>query len=378
MILQIPYVIAKGTAFYERKEIRDAVSYLKVILNPSDSVSLRRIINTPPRGIGDRTVKILQRIAQETGQTLFQVMSTVSQFDSITKRGKHSVSEFCKKISGWQQIAKNNYSMENSKSRKLSFLIEKVIVESGLEEMFKNSNNIEDQDRLLNLEELISAASSFQPVTLESFENDEYENNELASFLESIALVSDADKIDPEKGSVTLMTLHAAKGLEFKFVAMAGLEEGLLPHSRSVGNTDELEEERRLCYVGMTRAKDNLMLTSARYRSQRGVRMRTIPSSFLQEIPSECVNNNQSESDSEFNSRNVPSPKFENNLDSDELPVVRQEESLTIGSRVRHSSFGVGHVMRILRGPRGSRAQIKFSSGVRTLILEYAPLERLD
>jgi len=394
----LPYVIARGTAFFEREEVRNAIAYLRVVANPSDDVSLARIVNRPARGIGAATLSKAEMIASERGLPLIDALrACASESDpasrDLSSRARNALTAFLRTLDDWSgQGTFLGGEVEGS----LAELVERVVKESGLEKHYRSraekSGEAPDEDRLANLDEVISSAAEFEQTHRAdqdpAADLDEEGNAEtppllmmLRAFLESVALVADADKVDPASGAVTLMTLHAAKGLEFPAVAMVGLEDGLLPHSRARESEAELEEERRLCFVGITRAMRRLLMTSARRRTHRGVPERTIPSQFLDELPREHVMvSDQSESydpawdDDPWGARGA-------------TPTVRTGRRKTVatpggeietGARVRHPHFGEGAVLSITRAGPNTRAQIRFSSaGVKTLVLRYANLERL-
>jgi len=355
----VPYVVARGTAFYERKEIKQALSYLRLLINAKDDVAFLRIINTPTRGIGATSLNRLAALAYERSWSLLESITFASKENGFTARSVTSMKNFADIYRQWQVDSCSDESLTATAS--LADLVERVIRESGLEEFYSKSSSEEDVDRLQNLEELVSAATDFE----DRFETE----NEgvvatplrlLFAFLENVALVSDSDAIDPENGAVTLMTLHASKGLEFDFVTIAGLEDGLLPHERAVYDDTQMEEERRLCYVGITRARTNLLLTNARRRTQRGMSKRTIASRFIREMTGEPYIEQIT-----VDPWDVPDPD----------PADSFSKEITVGSLVRHKRFGVGKVQRVIRRPRGSTVTIKFKSGEKHLVLEYAKLE---
>jgi DNA helicase-2/ATP-dependent DNA helicase PcrA len=461
---QVPYTIARGTAFYDRKEIKDALAYLRVLANPSDEVSLRRIINTPTRGIGAAALNALESAAAARGERLIEVMQRADSVEALSARARKSVQALVAMLQSWRAEAVGEgragllgFSLSEAKptslpppfegggkgvggapgresgalfqnmrpthphspslrgrgsegadaapgssgaprkslgfteaddafttSRGLGQLVERVIRESGLESMYARSKGEEDLERLENLEELVSAAAQFEPPS-EVFEASDEALSPirlLQAFLEGVALVSDADQVDPASGAVTLMTLHTAKGLEFDTVAMIGMEEGLLPHSRAAMDERELEEERRLCFVGMTRAKRHLIMSRALVRTHRGLRERTIPSQFLNELPEQAVGEAQTE---------YAGSPFLDDMD-DRAPRSWSQHERTrgfagdetpggafpIGCMVRHPRFGVGRVEAIGRQGQATRARIAFTGlGVKTLIVEYANLQRV-
>ena len=354
----VPYVVARGTAFYDRKEVKQAISYLRLLVNPKDDIAFGRVINTPTRGIGATTLSRLEQISRTQNISMLQSTALTSKEQGFTSRAVTAMHAFADLWKRWRTDARSEESVTAACS--LADLVERVVRESGLEELYSRTPAEDDLERLQNLEELVSAAAEFENRT--DFEGDDPPTplHLLFAFLENVALVSDADAVDPENGAVTLMTLHAAKGLEFEFVAIAGLEEGLLPHERAMFNDDQMEEERRLCYVGMTRAKRHLLLTNVRSRTQRGMSRRTVPSRFIREM---------SGSDA------FQEPVFEPADVCDHDPSDPAHQDVTVGATVRHKRFGTGEVQRVLRRPRGSTVTVKFKGGIKHLVLEYANLE---
>ena len=372
---QIPYVIARGTAFYDRKEVKDALAYLRLIVNPNDEVSLRRIINTPTRGIGKTTLTKVELFGYNQQLRLFEALGRAGEMSGLTTRAVGAIRRFVTLVEGWRRAAAGGSQSSLLESSSLGGLVERIIRESGLEAAYRDSKSEEDRERLENLAELISAATQFvaQPIDFdEDAQADTTLLGGLTAFLESVALISDADAIDPESGTVTLMTLHAAKGLEYAAVAMVGLEENLLPHIRAVGNEMELEEERRLCFVGITRAKRHLQLSRAAVRTHRGLREPTMESRFLTELPGESiVYSDQSDAVGYFDG-------------DDDMQVARLDGEtpcgeFPVGCVVRHPKFGLGRVEAVMPQVMGSKARVEFPTvGTKTLILEYAKLERMD
>lgn len=356
----IPYVVARGTAFYDRKEIKHAISYLRLLVNPKDDVAFMRIINTPTRGVGGTSIARLEQLAFSLGFSLLEATSNVSKEQGFTARAVNAMKKFFETYRQWHIDARSEESLTAAGS--LADVVERVVRESGLEELYSKNTGEEEADRLQNLEELVSAASEFE----ERYEAEHQDEDAatpmhvLFAFLENVSLVSDADKVDPANGAVTLMTLHASKGLEFDFVAIAGLEEGMLPHERALHDDTQMEEERRLCYVGVTRAKKHIHLSTARRRMQRGLTKRTITSRFIREMSGKTYDTEQT-----IDPWDIP----------DIDPNKQQSDSIALGSVVRHKRFGVGKVERIIRRPRGSTVTVKFRGGVKHLVLEYAKLE---
>lgn len=395
----VPYVMVRGTAFYDREEIRNALAYLRVAANPMDSVSLARIINTPARGIGDAAVDKIQHAADQTGRAVLEVMRDSAQGLGLSGRAANGVQRFVAMVDDWLP---QSSSMFGDVVGGLPELVERVIRDSGLEEMYRT-----EEERLENLAELVSSARDFEEHFDPDAEPDAIDaegrpvprerpatlRDVLAAFLERVALTADTDAIDASRGAVTLMTLHAAKGLEYKAVAMIGLEEGMLPHMRSQESEAALEEERRLCFVGITRAMDRLLITSAQFRTIRGFSERQIPSRFLEEARGEGVAfNNQSDpfgtgggmpSDRDMaaflrggngagrNASAAPAGTARR--------VVRDEgDELSVGDVVRHPQFGMG-IIKTLTPGQHARATIDFKGvGVKTIVLEYARLTRVS
>ncbi len=266
----IPYKIVGAHRFYDRKEIKDVIAYLRILQNPEGDVSLKRIINIPKRGIGKATLEALDRYARDNNDSLYGALISVDKVEGLGKKVKGKIRELVRLIVELMTIAEQE---------DISVIIEKVIVESGyLKEL--ESGNDEDKGRAENIKELVTAAIEFE---------DKNEDKSLTSFLESMALMSDIDGLDESKEGITLMTLHSAKGLEFPVVFISGMEEGLFPGIRSILEGNRIEEERRLMYVGITRAKQKLYLTSALQRTLYGNTSYTMESRFLNEIPEELL-----------------------------------------------------------------------------------------
>ena len=392
----VPYIIARGTAFYDRKEIKDALAYLRYVANPSDEVSLKRIINTPARGIGKTTLDGIEKQAVLGRARLVDLLRNPAAVEGLSARAAGAIGKFNAMVDGWRAMNESGGILLEASSG-LAELVGRVVRESGLEALYRKSRLEEDQERLENLEELVSAAADF--TMPESDVTDDQGRpldlpeptvlDVLSAFLEKVALVSDADMVDPANGAVTLMTLHAAKGLEFDAVAMAGLEQNLLPHARATqGDGGELEEERRLCFVGITRAKRHLMMTRAAVRTHRGLRERTIPSQFLDELPRESIVLSDQAAVDETYAYGGDDDPFGDEREARGYgswsprtgrAAAGKDDSFPVGCRVRHPKFGIGLVEAVTPRPAGSSARIKFSSvGTKTLILGYAKLTRVE
>ena len=371
----IPHVIARGTAFFDRKEIKDALAYIRLLSNLKDEISLRRIINVPTRGIGKTTIERIELFSFNNNCSLFEAACRVDEITTLNDRAKNAVMKFVDMIRKWQsQLAGKTSSdlLVDDSISKLAELVNTVVRESGLENMHSKNKTEEDIERIANLEELVSSAAEFVP-PLEAGPVPSLQQILLA-WLESIALVSDADMVDPENGAVTLMTLHAAKGLEFSAVFMIGLEEGLLPHFNSLDSEKQIEEERRLCYVGITRAMQRLQISSAAQRTQRGMRERTMASQFLKELPDDHIE--QVDLASDFWDDYADGSHHDHDADDawedDANPFIE----FKVGSQVRHPQFGIGRIESLERGRDHTRSKIAFAAvGTKTLILEYARLE---
>jgi len=339
---KIAYQIVRGVEFYSRKEIRDLLAYLKILVNPSDQISLLRIINMPARGIGKTTIDRINSYALADNITFFDALKKSGSIESLSKGTKAKIAAFVNMIE----------SFKADLTGKVAPLVERVFVESGLEKVLGTAAAGQDNNVLDNVTELINAASKYDK---------EAENPSLVDYLQQISLFSDADAYDASSDRVALMTLHAAKGLEFENVFIVGVEDGLLPHERSGAGDDELEEERRLFFVGITRAKAGLYVSYARYRTIRGQTLRSIPSQFLYELGVDFGKSSQDEihyDETEDTSQNVP--------------------SFTKGQLVQHKTFGLGRVKEFIDLGENSIIVVKFNTGqTKSLMVKYANLSKL-
>ena len=383
----VPYQIARGTEFYNRKEIKDILAYLRSIASPRDEVSLKRIINTPTRGIGNTTIAAVESFAAAKSLPLWEALVRVDEIETISARAKGSIGKFVKLVEAWRELANVQVTadeagespgdlgmfgdiepgddMVSMGSGPVTPVVEAVVQQSGLEAHYKKIGG-DEQAELLNLSEFITAASQYdedQGGSDNPLDDDAFG---LGDFLNTIALVSDTDRMDEAGGAVTLMTLHAAKGLEFPVVAMIGLEEGCLPHSRARDDEAQLEEERRLAFVGITRAQRKLLISSARYRTVRGLRERTVPSPFLGEI-----------SEDKFDIHDHTTfAGFEETRDYQRAAMSTGGDRLagkfSVGQRLKHPAFGAGTVLDLTGGSK-AKIVISFDKvGQKTLMLEYA------
>ena len=351
--MHIPYQIARGVAFYQRKEIKDVLAYVKATVNPDDRVALLRIINTPARGIGKKSIERLQAGAAEAGLSLLEALQRPEAIPDLG-RAERPLRSFAALMADLQTtIAHGN----------VQDAVEFVIRHSGLLAMWGAAD---DDSAMDNANELVNAAAEYDRQHAEG-------SGSAVDWLQQISLVSDIDAIDEQLGAVTLMTLHAAKGLEYDVAFVTGLEQGLLPHERSEIERADVEEERRLCFVGMTRARKILTLTHARWRDFRGMTHRTSRSLFLRELPDEQVEWVTIGPDGE--------PVGTGHADDEpEIPASSLDFlEWRKGQLVRHPKFGLGRVMWIQ--PRGGRthAGVTFNAcGEKTLVLEYANLEVIE
>ncbi len=376
----IPYQIARGTAFYERLEIKNAVAYLRCVVNPADEVSLLRIINTPTRGISDKTVKAMQAYGLVNTKPIDVLLGDPIKLVAVNIRAQNSLEKFGKLLGTWRHAAglgndEPTLVDEPITATSLRVFVEDVLRQSGLEEACRNDKSDPDHERLANLGELVTSAQQFEQdfeleLELDGSDHTPSLSEKLLAFLERISLVNDVDAVDPDQGMVTMMTLHAAKGLEYPTVAMIGVEDGLLPHDRANANESELEEERRLCFVGVTRAMQTLYLSHARYRTVFGQSNVTIPSRFFREMPDDCIE--------EIDACDDDTDELADNLSQRSL-AGREAALYPPGTLVRHPQFGLGRIIDIHPTGSHTRARITFNTaGTKTLILQYARLERVE
>ena len=361
----LPYKVVGGVRFYERREIKDFIAYLKVLANLEDEVSLRRIINVPKRGIGDRAIETIESIARSREISFWQALNLVANSSELGGRATASLSSFVSLI-----LALNVLVEANTKP---STILEAVLEQSGLLAELQNSTDPQDESRVENLQELVAVSIEYEETPLEDLP--EGSEISLAGFLEQVSLVADSDEIpegEDHGGVITLMTLHTAKGLEFPTVFLTGMEDGIFPHSRTLGERDELEEERRLAYVGLTRAQERLYLTRAEYRSAWGSPNYNPASRFLDEIPDELI---------EWRQRTFAAkPKFVSSAPPPRATGKKTTTtiSLEVGDRVAHDTFGLGTVVKISGEGDRAEATINFGQlGEKRLLLRYAPVEKL-
>ncbi|MFM8156124.1 MAG: DNA helicase PcrA [Actinomycetes bacterium] len=362
----MPYRVVGGVRFYERKEVRDAIAYLRALANPADEVSLRRILNTPKRGIGDRAEAMVEAFAQRERISFAEALDRAAEAPGIATRSLTSITAFTTLMSDLRTILESGATPAT--------VLQAVLEQSGYLLELQSSSDPQDEARVENLAEFESVAQEF------ATENPE---GTMIDFLERISLVADADQIpDADGGVVTLMTLHTAKGLEFPVVFLTGMEDGVFPHMRSLGDPKELEEERRLAYVGVTRARQRLYLTRSMMRSAWGSPAYNPPSRFLDEIPNEVMQWEREEpAHTPAGSGgwgSSPSSSSAALKLGDRVIGTGPVVSLSPGDRVTHQKFGLGTVVSTAGVGDKADATIDFgTAGMKRLLLRYAPVEKL-
>jgi DNA helicase-2/ATP-dependent DNA helicase PcrA len=382
----IAYRMVGGMKFYARMEVKDILAYLKVLDNPSDEIALKRIINTPPRGIGHSTIDKVAVLAVEQNCTFYDALKKATESGALSRAASNKVAEFIALVGRFTAM---------KETIPLAELASGIIHETGYADRLRDDRSEEAQDRLSNLQELLTALEEFEQKS---------EDKTLGGFLEQAALVSDNDREEGPKSAVTLMTLHSAKGLEFPVVFMIGMEERLFPHVRSLEDREQMEEERRLCYVGMTRAMERLFLTNARRRRTFGQEQYNSPSRFIGDIPVSLLdmeeeyqpgfgfgNDREYEPEGVVTYSDAPGEKtYGHNLASvlaaeaaphqvREVEIVPEETTeVFVGMKVRHGKFGVGTIRDIEGRGDQQKAVVWFNSvGQKKLLLRFAGLERV-
>ncbi|HEY5561792.1 MAG TPA: UvrD-helicase domain-containing protein [Clostridiaceae bacterium] len=360
----IPYRILGGLKFYDRKEIKDILSYVKFLYNSSDDVSLRRIINVPKRSIGDTTVAKLQEFASNLDIPLFEAIDFINQDEKFSSRNTTALNKF------YQMIL----NLKSKTELSVPELITEILKDTGYLEELKKSPDVEDRSRIENLEELVSAAAQF---------DESSEDKSLEAFLEKVTLVSDIDNYDETADTVVLMTVHSAKGLEFPVVFMVGMENGLFPGTSSFDNIEEMEESRRLCYVGITRAKELLYMSHATTRTVFGRTSSYAISDFIEEIPKDLkiyigeetpVYHKMVKEDSVHSLRSLYKTDLKDKV---ETVIKHKDDGKAIpGQKVKHIKFGVGTIIKADSDGNCVKLTIAFDNmGIKTLMLDIAPLE---
>src|SRR3954468_23664435 len=395
----LPYKVVGGVRFYERKEVRDALAYLRAIVNDDDTVSIRRVLNTPKRGIGDRAEACIEALSSRDRISFGQALRRAKDAPGIATRAANSIGEFVQMLDDLRELARTAPPEE---------VLEAVLRRSGLLGELEESLDPQDQGRVENLQELVSVAREYtERVEAQAEEGDEQAAT-LAGFLEQVALVADADQLpddDPDnQGVVTLMTLHTAKGLEFPVVFLTGLEDGVFPHMRAMSDNAELEEERRLAYVGITRARQRLYLSRAVTRGNWGQPQYNPPSRFTDELPPELIRWERTAGSytswsgtgggvggrgggdrSRGGGFAGGTPKAQQlagrlGIDASKLSTASelpQTPKVAVGDRVNHQRYGLGRVLAVEGQGPGARAQIDFGEQVLWQIMRHAPIEKI-
>ncbi len=365
----LPYKVVGGVRFYERREVKDLLAYLRTLVNPADLVSLRRIINTPRRGIGERAEACVEALASRERISYPEALERAEEAPGINPRSLAAIREFMTLMSELRAVAAG---ADNGPAA----VMEAVLDRTGYLAELEASEDMQDESRVDNLRELVAVAQEFE----ETHGAGSGGGGDLGAFLEHVALVSDADSIpDAEGGVVTLMTIHTAKGLEFPVVFLTGLEDGVFPHQRTLGDPTELEEERRLAYVGITRAKRRLYVSRAVMRSTWGQPSYNPASRFLDEVPPELIGwereepQRQQPAQARVAARALATGKLRGGAGNRPIP------SLESGDRVTHDVFGLGRVVTVRGDGDKAQAEIDFGGqhGMKRLLLRYAPLEKL-
>ena len=362
----IPYTMVGGTKFYDRKEIKDVLAYLRLLYNPEDSLSLTRIINVPKRNIGATTMEHVAAYAEEQGISLFEALSSTDEIP-VTKRARTSLENFAAMI----------FDLLNDiEGKDVLSLIETVIKQTGYGDMLDKEaeHDPQGESRKENVGEFLSVAKDYM---------DSNPDGNLQDFLENVALVSDVDDFESSDSKVTLMTLHAAKGLEFPVVFLTGLDEGLFPHSRTLLDPSQVEEERRLAYVGITRAERQLYVTNATTRTMYGRISAYMPSRFLAEIPPQLMEDYHRKSAMpQSRTTAVPGKQRVSILTKPVASSLPKKHAVTDtfakGDKVRHKIWGIGTVLDVIGEGPNMQMKIQFpTKGVRQVVVKYAPLEKI-
>ncbi len=388
LLFQIPYALVGTTRFYERTEIKDLTAYLRFLYNPRDSVSLQRILNRPARGIGKATEEALVRLAAERGVSVWEAMEQAASEPGLLPA---AAARRIREVAGTLLALRERVSTAQS----LPALLEEVLDRSGYRAFLES---LPDKERRIeNVEELLRTAAAFEETA-----EDTALSEMLGAFLEKVALVSEADRYSEKANAVTLMTLHCAKGLEFDIVFLVGLEEGLLPHQRSSLDAAGLAEERRLCYVGMTRARKKLYLSRARTRIRYGERQEALPSPFLLDIPAELLETEQEQTETwpaaearpagelrRGRRRPAAAPESGVSLDFSEsqidlpalpgLPASGRKSTYRVGDRIEHEDLGRGIVRKVEGKGESEKITVQFEhGGIRKLMARVSPIRKID
>ncbi len=360
----IPYRVVGGLRFYDRKEVKDIIGYLRLVANKADNVSFKRVINEPKRGIGAKTVETVEALALRHGKSMFEIASNAYEYDDISKAAAVRLGEFARLIYSFDSLSEN-----------IVILLDAVLDNSGYMQALQLENTVESQSRIENIKELQSAVKEF--ITSNP------ENPSLSGYLEQVSLVSDIDNYNESEDAVILMTLHSVKGLEFPVVFLCGMEEGVFPGYRSLTEEGGIEEERRLCYVGITRARELLYMTHASQRTLFGNTTYNKPSRFLEEIPEGMTEKleRKKSGDSETKSQNrkiTSEMLFGGKMGGFGKPTNTVRTDYAPGDMVEHRKFGKGMILTAKMSGSDMKLEIAFESvGTKTLMSSFAPLKKL-
>lgn len=365
---RMPYKIVGGLKFYDRKEVKDLVAYLKFIENPNDNVSLKRIINTPKRGIGNATIDKIEEAALNTGDSLYGAILEIEQVPGMSTRAVNNIKPFVQMM---------NEFMAKKEIMGVKDFIEEVINTSGYVQELENEDTVESRTRIENIKDFLSVALKFEETN---------EDPTMENFLANISLLSDVDKTDDTDDMITLMTVHSAKGLEFPIVFLVGMEDGLFPISRSLEEDDDLEEERRLCYVAITRAEESLIITNAKKRTMYGNTNFTLPSRFIDEMGDLIERNEESvvrvsSTPREKKSREDLISVYDYDKSKFTAPTSeaknKADMDIVVGTKVKHKKWGLGTVVAIKPKDNGdNELTIAFDEeGLKKLLQSMAPIE---
>lgn len=372
----IPYKLVGGLKFYGRKEIKDIVAYLSLIQNPTDNISLRRIINIPKRGIGNATMEKIEEYANGSGESLYSALLSIESIPGLSKRAVNNLRNFTSMVNEFI-VMKEILGVQD--------FIEKVLNNIGYIEELEKEKTIESHTRLENIKEFVSVAVDFEM---------ENPDGTVEDFLSNVSLLSDVDKTEEVEDAATMLTVHSSKGLEYPVIFMVGMEEGLFPNSRSADDEKELEEERRLCYVAITRAEERLFITFAKMRTIYGRTNYTLPSRFVEEMPRDLVNAAYKEDKKRVQPASARENRFnfgmsKNNLEREmekekkeaEIRIEENKEmagEVSIGTKVKHKKWGTGMIVQIKERNNDSELTIAFDqAGIKRVLLSIAPIEIL-
>lgn len=360
----IPYTMVGGTKFYDRAEIKDVIAYLRVLFNPFDDLSLMRIINVPKRSIGLTTVGKLVAYGREHGLPLFTTLSHLDRIEGIREKTREHLEEFMLLIF---------HLVAESAERDVRDLLELILEKTGYMSALEMSTDPQDAARVENIGELINVAKDFV---------EQHPEGTMETFLEQIALINDVDNFEESDSEVTLMTLHAAKGLEFPVVFLAGMEEGIFPHTRTLANPEEIEEERRLCYVGITRAEKKLYLSHARLRSVFGRTVGYPESRFLHEIPEVLVDRIRAKKrTAEVTSTQIHRGPKLSQSQIPKKPLIRQHSNgdFSVGDRISHPKWGQATITEMVGTGASAKVTLQFDSGeIRKIMAAFAPIQKIS